>query len=478
IDIKGKEIKSNYFPESVQALLSQSSKNVKSLDDEKASYLLNKYTKNLLRKPKETVSVPTESKYTIASSSSSSSSSIPQPSISVTESTRKPYQFTAGNLSYSMNKENINQSTYDTDTDYQSTPSGSSSTLSSRHSASRLKYPMSFNKKRTPLSEIKPTNNKNVEDQTSTLKPPPKSVTKESEQSTSQASTSNESTKKKPDLQSSKENSCYNSTYVSKINASIPVSLQTQTPPPKKSVASLISDIDSISPLSLSPLSSCKDELMRQFTNSTTSDEQNADNERNSIDDKTILNTFTVAFDNISSLSTKIDLLTEIMDKNEERQQQQYNTDMNQINFELFEIKQKVSQSMKRLQQEFDPILNALKDKAEHSEHSEHSEHPEHPEHPEEKKEEQTNSKAVIKSEENKTLSLGSPIISNEDNDRIQQDLGLMKSQLVNLTNENQILKAGNLSNRNSRKKLCHTLHFFCTSLDDSNVESNDGLSQ
>jgi len=44
IDIKGKQNKSKYFPESVEALLSQSSKNVKSLDDEKASYLLNKYT--------------------------------------------------------------------------------------------------------------------------------------------------------------------------------------------------------------------------------------------------------------------------------------------------------------------------------------------------------------------------------------------------------------------------------------------------
>jgi len=97
---------------------------------------------------------------------------------------------------------------------------------------------------------------------------------------------------------------------------------------------------------------------------------------------------------------------------------------MNQINFELFEIKQKVSQSMKRLQQEFDPILNVLKEKTEQSE---------------EKKEEKNNDKAITKSEENNILSLESAAL-NENTDRMQQDLAVMKSQLVNITNENQIL--------------------------------------
>jgi len=84
---------------------------------------------------------------------------------------------------------------------------------------------------------------------------------------------------KKSTLNNSKENTFLStdSTNASKIKASIPIS--PKTPPAKKSVASLLSDIDSVSPFSLSPLSSSKDDLIHQFNNSSISDEQKSDNE-------------------------------------------------------------------------------------------------------------------------------------------------------------------------------------------------------
>ncbi|KAL6621854.1 hypothetical protein U3516DRAFT_626332 [Neocallimastix sp. 'constans'] len=153
---------------------------------------------------------------------------------------------------------------------------------------------------------------------------------------------------------------------------------------------------------------------------------------KNSIDDKTIFNTFTVAFDNISSLSTKIDLLTQIMDKNEEKQQQQYNSDMNQINFELFDIKQKVGQSMKRLQQEMSPILKVLK---------EHDE--------KEKREDKLkcNGKDLLQTsssllnEKEKTELLLEQESLKAKNESLKQDLTNIKSQFINFYNENQILR-------------------------------------
>ncbi|KAG4087718.1 hypothetical protein H8356DRAFT_960103 [Neocallimastix lanati (nom. inval.)] len=135
---------------------------------------------------------------------------------------------------------------------------------------------------------------------------------------------------------------------------------------------------------------------------------------------------------NNSSLSTKIDLLTQIMDKNEEKQQQQYNSDMNQINFELFDIKQKVGQSMKRLQQEMSPILKVLK---------EHDE--------KEKREDKLkcNGKDLLQTsssllnEKEKTELLLEQESLKAKNESLKQDLTNIKSQFINFYNENQILR-------------------------------------
>ncbi|ORX47106.1 hypothetical protein BCR36DRAFT_296102, partial [Piromyces finnis] len=402
--LKEKKDESTYSSESLKILLASSSKNVKSLDDEKANYLLNKYTKNLLKKPKETLMPSTESKYF-------SSSSIPQPStINSEESMRKPYHFTAKSASHAINKENINNSV------------SASSSLNSHHLTSRLKYPISFNKMRTPLSELKSTSTKNIEGSQQKLKLPQSIFTKKDiEKSPSILS---QSEPKKSAVAVTLPDS--NSLTTSKIKASIPNS--PKTPQTEKSTSSLITDINSNYLLSLSPLSSSGNDIIHSIKD--LSKEQNTETEdRNNIDDKTILNTFTVAFDNISSLSTKIDLLTEIIDKNEEKQQHQYNTDMNQINFELFEIKQKVSQSMKKLQQEFDPILNTLKETAK----------------VQGKNEEQ-------KMNEKDKLSLKSETFD-KNRDQMEQDLDRIKSQLLHLTNENQILVSQKKKKKKKKKK-------------------------
>jgi len=104
---------------------------------------------------------------------------------------------------------------------------------------------------------------------------------------------------------------------------------------------------------------------------------------------------------------------------------------MNQINFELFDIKQKVGQSMKRLQQEMSPILKVLKERDE-----------------KEKREDKLkcNGKDLLQTsssllnEKEKTELLLEQESLKAKNESLKQDLTNIKSQFINFYNENQIL--------------------------------------
>ncbi|ORX79623.1 hypothetical protein BCR32DRAFT_246226 [Anaeromyces robustus] len=112
---------------------------------------------------------------------------------------------------------------------------------------------------------------------------------------------------------------------------------------------------------------------------------------------------------------------------------------MNQINFEMFEIKQKVGQSMKRLQQEFDPIIKSLKEKTDKKEKEERK-NPEVGSKSQELNKELNNKKELL-DDKNKTEILLEQESIRSSHERLQQELIIMKSQFINLSNENQILK-------------------------------------
>eukprot|EP00833_Pecoramyces_ruminatium_P007779 jgi/Orpsp1_1/1181811/evm.model.c7180000078722.1 len=201
-NLKEEEIASKYSLESINHLLLENSKNVKSLDDKRATYLLSKYTNSLLKKSLETSSNEIEPK---ALSLSPSTSQPPTIDLDFNKKenssiSRKSYEFTAGGLginntdinndinintninddtdgintnfnvnsnrNYSCNMNEAkpslnNQFSYDTLADsksYSVTASASKShnkqmnSLSNHHSTSRFKYPMSFNKRKSTVS--------------------------------------------------------------------------------------------------------------------------------------------------------------------------------------------------------------------------------------------------------------------------------------------------------------------------------------
>jgi len=102
---------------------------------------------------------------------------------------------------------------------------------------------------------------------------------------------------------------------------------------------------------------------------------------------------------------------------------------MNQINFELFEIKQKVGQSMKKLQQEITPILQALKEKNK-------KEKDENKIKFDEKK---TVQPSLLSEKEKAEILLEQEAIKTK-NEYLEQNLSIMRSKIKNFSKENQIL--------------------------------------
>jgi len=466
-DIKGKETKSKYSAEAVDLLLMENEKKVKSLNDESANYLLNKYTNSLLKESieknlSEIKSTPTALSLSPSTSQLSSVNLDFNKTNDNSQSSKKIYQFITGDSKSPSSTTKSNSISFNSNDS-----SKTKNSLTNHHSISHLKYPMSYQKKKSiPSSEFTQNSKeyddfedddlsfrinsddddeikiqqqnemlKELDEDIKILELLPQSIkikTVNKENDINNIPIINSSHPSSiPILSNSKhsnEKSINNISSSSTFSSVYPKSTFLQNTKKSNTEAFKEPSTKSSSSLMFNP---SKEDTSNSSNKPTTFNDMESINKReNSIDDKTILNTFTVVFDNISSLTTKIDLLTEIMDKNEEKQQQQYNLDMNQINFELFEIKQKVGQSMKKLQQEITPILQALKEKNK-------KEKDENKIKFDEKK---TVQPSLLSEKEKAEILLEQEAIKTK-NEYLEQNLSIMRSKIKNFSKENQILK-------------------------------------